>query len=186
MRQLRLRARRLALVVRQFGIAGPGFVALREQSERQAVSGASPPGFCTGKRSRRLAGIESLVFLLDTHVTRLQQPAKVSCGEVGFNPVAEAEQGTTRACRWRRDARAERDRPLVTKRLLPNQRDVRIRRAGDLDLVERRTSGENAAEHLFNFGFAAAGVEESDVLARRSRFVVRGPRSAVRVRFRGK
>ena len=152
----------------------------------RGVGRAAPAGLGAGERPRGLAGGEALVLLLDAHVARLQQAAEVAGGEVGLDPVAEAEQRAAGTRRRRRDAGPERDGPVVAQRLLPDQRDVRVGGAGDLDLVERRAGGEDAAEDFFDLGLAAAGVEESYGLAgaRASLSGVRGPRSAVR--FRGK
>ena len=52
-----------------------------------------------------------------------------------------------------------RHRPIVAERLLPDQRDVGVGRAGDFDLIQRRASGKNPAENLLDFRFTAAGVE---------------------------
>ena len=59
-------------------------------------------------------------------------------GEIGFDPVAQSEQRAPGTGAGRRDAGAERHRPVVPKRLLPDERDVRVRGAGDLDLIERQ------------------------------------------------
>ena len=57
---------------------------------------------------------------------RLQQAAEVAGCEVGFDPIAEAEQRASRPREHRGNTGAECDRPVVTQRLFPDERDVRI------------------------------------------------------------
>jgi len=54
----------------------------------------------------------------------------------------------------------------VPQRPLPDQRDVGIRGARDLDGVQGRASCEDAAEDLVDLGFASAGVEHRDARRR--------------------
>ena len=157
-----------AVVVRHIGLGGARLVALDQARERQGVRGAPPTGFRSRERARRLARGEPFL-LLDADVAGLQQAAEVARREVGFDPVAEADQRASRPRERRRNTGAERDRPVVAQRLFPDERDVRIRGARDLHLVERRPGGKNASEDLFDLRFATAGVEQVDACLRWSR-----------------
>ena len=142
------------------GSAARVCVVVAQAAEREAIGGAAPARLGAREQSARPGRREAVVVGVDLDVAGLQQPAQVAGGEVGLDPVAEAEQRAARPRLRGRDAAAERDRPLVPQRLLPDQRDVRVRGAGDLHLIERRAGREDAAEDLFDFGFAAAGVEQ--------------------------
>ena len=150
-----------AVVVRRIGIGGARLVALDQARERQGVRGAPPAGFRPRERARGLARGEPFL-LLDADIARLQQAAEVARREVGFDPVAEADQRASRPRERGGNAGAERDRPVVAQRLFPDERDVRIRGARDLHLVERRPGGQNPPKDLFDLRFATAGMEQVD------------------------
>jgi hypothetical protein len=57
----------------------------------------------------------------------------------------------------------------VAKRFLPGEADVFVRGAHNLDLIELRAIGEDAAEHFFDLGFVSAGGEQFDAARRDAR-----------------
>ena len=111
-------------------------------------------------------------------IAGLEQAAKAAGWEPVLHPLAEGQQGARRPRERDGQAGAHGHGPVVPQGLLPHQRNMGVRGARDLDVIERYTGAHNAAEDLLDFSFAPAGVEEGDL------FAVRGPRSAVR--FRGK
>ena len=158
---LRVGAVRVGLV----RIAGASFVALAEAPEGETVGGPAPPGLSTREHTSGLSGREPLV-LLDAHVARLQQAAEMPGREICFNPVAESEQRSARARERGGDARPQRHGPVVAKRLLPHQRQMRVRGTGDLHLVQRDAGGQNPTKDFLDLRLAATGVKQLDLRLR--------------------
>ena len=137
-------------------------VAAVQPSEREAVRRAAPRRFRAGDQTCRLVRREVLIVFLQAQIARLQEAPQVAGGEIRFDPVAQSNQGPTRTCDRRGDTRSKCGRPMVAKRLLPDERRVRIGRARDFDVVQRGADAQNATEHFFDLGFAAAGMEEGN------------------------
>ena len=114
-----------AVVVGRIGVGGARLVALDQARERQGVRGAPPAGFRPRERARGLTRGEPFL-LFDADIAGLQQAAEVARREVGFDPVAEADQRASRPRERGGNAGAERDRPVMAQRLFPDERDVRI------------------------------------------------------------
>src|ERR1700674_4223704 len=83
--------------------------------------------------------------------------------KIRFDPVAKSYQRSTRASNVSRDSQAQSYWPVMSKRLLPDQRDVGVGRTRNFDLIERSTARENPPENLFYFRFTAARVEQRDL-----------------------
>ena len=154
-----------AVVVRHIGVSGARLVALDQTRERHGVRGAPPSRIRPRQRARGLARGEPFL-LIDVEIAGQEQAAEVARREVGFDPVAEADQRASRPRERGGKTGAKRDRPVVAQRFFPDEPDVRIRRAREFDLVERRPGGENAPEDLFDLRFATAGVEQVDACLR--------------------
>ena len=152
-----------AVVVRVVRIVGARLVvscaAGRARGRRSRVPSRPPRGRAAARPVRR---VKPSSLQLEAEIAGLQQTTEVAGGEVGFNPVAEPDQRAARTRLRRGDAGAERDRPVVPERFLPDQRHVRVGGAGDLHLVERRRRREDAAEDFLDLGFAAAGMKQLD------------------------
>jgi hypothetical protein len=143
-------------------IGGARFVALAEMPEGKGVCGPAPPGLRTREHASCLSSGESLV-LLDAHIARLQQPAEMPGREIRFDPVAEAEQRSARARERGGNARPQGHGPVMAKRLLPHQRQMCVRGASDLHVVQGHASGQNPTEDFFNLRLAATGVKQMDL-----------------------
>jgi len=172
-----------ALLIGQLGIRCARFVELLEESKRQFVRRPAPSCLRTGDGPGRLPCGKPLVVFLDAHVTRLKKVAEMGGREVRLDPVAEAEERASWTRGGGRDAGPERHRPLVPERLLPDEGDVCVRAAGDLDLVQRRAGLEDSSEDLLDFRFAAARVEQTDAILATSGRHQKRQRMALRVRL---
>ncbi len=150
------------LVFRDIRIGGSRGIRLLEHAQRQVVGRASPSGFSARQGPRRMTRLEALVLFFDPQVTRLEEPAEVAGGEIRFDPVAEPDQCSSGARGCCRDAWAQRDWPVVPERLFPDQRQMRVGCACDLDLIQRSAGRKDTAEDFFDLRFAAASMEQVD------------------------
>ena len=137
-----------AIVIRRVRIRGTRLVALVKPSKREAIRRASPAGLRAREQTSGLSRREAFVLFVNAEVARLQQAAEMAGREIRFDPVAQSDQRSAGTREGRRDAWAQRDRPVVAKRLLPDQRHVRVRRAGDFDLIERRRRSRGSGGRL--------------------------------------
>src|SRR6266851_372806 len=145
--------------VRRILIRGTRFVALVKPSQREAICRTPPTGFGTSQQTSGLSRGESFAFFAHSEVARLKQATEMAGRKIRFDPVAKSDQRSTRTGKGGGDAWPKRHRPIVAECLLPDQRHVSIRRAGDFDLIQRHASSENPAEDFLDLRFTAAGVE---------------------------
>ncbi len=84
----------------------------------------------------------------------------MACREIGFDPIAQPDKCAASSSLRDRYSGAQGNRPVVSKRLFPDQGEVFVRRTRDLDLIEWRARFKNASEYFLDLGFASAGVEQ--------------------------
>ena len=161
-------------VLIQFLIGGPFPVGGGETPERRVI-GRPAPGRLRSRQQPRRPSRCQFVVAIERHVARLEQPAQTARRVVALDPVEQRLERPSGARGHDLHTGAQRHRPVVSDRLLPDEERIIRRCADDLHCIDRLAQRRDPPEHLLDLGLLATGPEhyQCAVVPRRRRFLRR-------------